>query len=549
VATVTDTLFRRATVVDGTGADRYEADVLVRGATIAAIGHDVVADGARVVDAEGLVLAPGFIDMHAHSDLAVLQPSHLAKVTQGVTTEVVGQDGIGYAPTDAPTLAQVRRQIAGWNGDPADLDFGWRGVGDYLDRVDAGVATNIACLVPQGNLRLMTVGPDDRPASPAEIARMKQLLGEALEHGAVGMSSGLTYTPGMYADTEELAALCEVVAEHGGFYAPHTRSYGAGALESYAEMLELARRTGCAVHLTHATMNFPVNRGRAGEFLRLVDAAIADGCDVTLDSYPYLPGSTTLSALLPSWASSSGVDATLARLEDPEARERIRVAVDEVGSDGSHGVVVDWEAVQLAGVSDPGLEPLVGTTVAALAAERGTTPIEVFFDLLLRDRLATSILQHVGDEQNLQEIMRHRVHMGGSDGILVGSRPHPRAWGTFARYLARYTRELGVLGLEACVNHLSGRPAARLGLRDRGLVREGYAADLVLFDAETVEDAATFDHPRLPATGIRSVLVNGVFAIDDGTPTGDTAGHSLRGDHHLRTSHNRNSHNERGAVA
>ena len=228
-------------------------------------------------------------------------------------------------------------------------------MGEYLDRLDQGIATNAAYLVPQGTLRLLVVGPDDRPATADEIVRMQEILAESLRAGAVGMSSGLTYTPGMYADTSELAALCEVVAAGGGYYSPHTRSYGAGALTAYAEMLDLARSTGCPVHLTHATMNFAENAGRAAEFLALVDAALADGCDISLDTYPYLPGCTTLSALLPSWSSAGGPDALLARLDDPETRERIRVNVEETGSDGCHGVTVDWDTIQISGVGNPAL--------------------------------------------------------------------------------------------------------------------------------------------------------------------------------------------------
>ena len=357
---------------------------------------------------------------------------------------------------------------------------------------------------------------------------MQEILGESLRAGAVGLSSGLTYTPGMYADTGELAALCEVVAAHGGYYCPHTRSYGAGALAAYTEMLDLARSTGCPVHLTHATMNFAENAGRAGEFLALVDAALADGCDISLDTYPYLPGCTTLVALLPSWAAAGGPDALLARLADPAARERIRVDVEETGSDGCHGVVVEWDTIQISGVANADLAGLVGSTIAEIASREGRSGTDVFFDLLRRDELATTILQHVGHEDNVRAIMQHRTHMGGSDGILVGDRPHPRAWGTFPRYLAHYSRELGLLGLEECVAHLTGRPATRLRLADRGFVREGYAADLVLFDPTTVADTATFTEPRQPAAGIPYVLVNGVLAVDRGRPTGHRAGRALR---------------------
>ncbi|MBF6066204.1 D-aminoacylase [Nocardia terpenica] len=523
-------LFRGVDIVDGSGAPRYRGDVVVADGRIAEIaGPGVISGADRVVDGENLVLAPGFIDMHAHSDLHLLtEPGHFAKLSQGVTTEVIGQDGLSYAPIDEPTLTLVRRQIAGWNGNPTDLDFSWRSVADYLDRLDRGITPNAAYLVPQGTLRLLVVGPEQRPATADEIARMRELLARGLAEGAVGMSSGLTYTPGMYADTGELAALCEVVAQYGGFYAPHHRSYGAGALAAYAEMIELARTTGCAVHLTHATLNFGENRGRAPELLAMIDAALADGCDISLDTYPYLPGSTTLSALLPSWAHSGGPEAALARLADPAERARIALDVDVNGSDGCHGVTVDWETIQIGGVGNPELNFAVGRRIAELAAAQGIPPVEVFFDLLRRDQLATTILQHVGHEENVRAIMRHARHMGGSDAILVGARPHPRAWGTFPRYLGHYVRELGVLDLEDCVHHLTGRPAWRLRLRERGLIRVGYAADLVLFDPATIADTATFDDPKRQARGIVHVLVNGEFALDDGAPTGRLAGRALR---------------------
>ncbi|WP_328411775.1 N-acyl-D-amino-acid deacylase family protein [Nocardia sp. NBC_00403] len=529
---MTNLLFRDIDIVDGTGAPRFRGDVLIDRGRIAKIAGPRTLNAARIVDAApGSVLAPGFIDMHAHSDLHLLtDPDHFPKISQGVTTEVLGQDGLSYAPIDDATLAVLRRQIAGWNGNPANLDFSWRSVADYLERLDQGITPNVAYLVPQGTLRLLVVGSEQRAATVAEVRRMQELLAQGLREGAVGMSSGLTYTPGMYADTGELAALCEVVADFGGFYAPHTRSYGAGALEAYSEMIELARSTGCALHLTHATMNFGVNRGRAPEFLALVDAARAEGCDITLDTYPYLPGATTLSALLPSWAMSGGPDAALARIDDPALRARIALDVDVNGSDGCHGVTVEWETIQISGVANAELDRYVGKTIDQIADESGVAPVAVFFGLLRRDRFATTILQHVGHEENVRAIMVHPGHMGGSDALLVGDRPHPRAWGTFPRYLGQYVRELGVLELEDCVHHLTGRPADRLRLSDRGLVFTGYAADLVLFDPAAVADTATFDNPKQQARGIQHVLVNGEFAIENGAPTGTLAGRALRMD-------------------
>ncbi|MCX5399387.1 amidohydrolase family protein [Streptomyces sp. NBC_00102] len=533
-----DLVIRDARVIDGGGGPSFRADVAVDGGRISAI-HPEGAAGARpsarrTLDADGLALAPGFIDMHAHSDLALLRdPDHSTKAAQGVTLEVLGQDGLSYAPVDDRTLAEVRRTIAGWNGDGEDIDFDWRTVGEYLDRLDRnfggeGIAVNAAYLVPQGTVRMYAVGWEDRPATGAELDRMRGLVAQGMREGAVGMSSGLTYTPGMYADDAELTALCRVVADHGGYWCPHHRSYGAGALEAYEEMIRLTRTAGCALHLAHATMNFGVNEGRAPELLDLLDRALDEGADISLDTYPYTPGCTTLVAMLPSWASEGGPETTLARLADPVVAARIRHDLEVTGSDGCHGVPIDWDTIEISGVTVPGLSGYVGHTVAASARKRGEEPWTTARRLLDQDRLGSTILQHVGHEENVRRIMRHRVHTGGSDGILRGDKPHPRAYGTFPHYLGHYARELGVLGLEECVAHLTSRPAARLRLTDRGLVRTGYRADLVLFDPSTVAAGSTFEAPRTLPVGIPHVLIDGRFVIEDGRRTQVLAGRSVR---------------------
>lgn len=528
-------VIRDADVVDGSGAPSYRADVVVDGGRIVSIVKEAADAGCqrptarRELDAEGLVLSPGFIDMHAHSDLALLRdPDHSAKAAQGVTLEVLGQDGLSYAPVDDRTLEEVRRAITGWNGHGDDIDFDWRSVGEYLDRLDRGIAVNAAYLIPQGTLRALVVGWEDREATARELDRMRRLVAEGMEQGAVGMSSGLTYTPGMYAKDAELTELCRVVAEYGGYYCPHHRSYGAGALEAYEEMVALTREAGCSLHLAHATMNFGVNKGRAPELLALLDEALASGADISLDTYPYTPGSTTLAALLPSWAGEGGPEAVLKRLADDDTAERIRHHLEEIGADGCHGVPVEWDTIEISGVGDAVFAHFVGRTVAESARSLGESPWTTARRLLLADRLAPSILQHVGHEENVRTIMRHPVHTGGSDGILQGAKPHPRAYGTFPRYLGTYVRELGVLSLEECVAHLTSRPASRLRLPDRGLVREGYRADLVLFDPETVAPGSTFEDPRRLPTGIPHVLVDGRFVIENGLRTDVLAGRAVR---------------------
>lgn len=528
-------VIRDADVVDGSGAPPYRADVVIDDGRIVSIVKEAAAAGCqrptarRELDAEGLVLSPGFIDMHAHSDLALLRdPDHSAKAAQGVTLEVLGQDGLSYAPVDDRTLEEVRRAITGWNGYGDDIDFDWRSVGEYLDRLDRGIAVNAAYLIPQGTVRALVVGWEDREATPEELDRMRRLVAEGMEQGALGMSSGLTYTPGMYAKNAELTELCRVVARYGGYYCPHHRSYGAGALEAYEEMATLAREAGCPLHLAHATMNFGVNKGRAPELVALLDEALASGADISLDTYPYTPGATTLAALLPSWAGEGGPEALLKRLADDDTAERIRHHLEVVGADGCHGVPIEWDTIEISGVGDPALADCVGRTVAQSARARGESPWTTARRLLLADGLAPSILQHVGHEENVRTIMRHPVHTGGSDGILQGAKPHPRAYGTFPRYLGTYVRESGVLSLEECVAHLTSRPASRLRLPDRGLVKEGYRADLVLFDPETVAPGSTFDDPRRLPTGIPHVLVDGRFVIEDGRRTDVLAGRAVR---------------------
>ncbi|KAH7098744.1 N-acyl-D-amino acid deacylase family protein [Auriculariales sp. MPI-PUGE-AT-0066] len=508
-----DIVFKNVSIVDGSGTvPRFQSNVVVRGDSILCISESALlaasTPGVRIIDGQSgkLALSPGFIDMHAHSDLSLLHtPDHAAKLTQGVTLEVVGQDGIGYAP------------IAGWNGNPAEESFWrWRSVREYLDTLDSSrVATNVAYLVPQGNLRMLVLGYDPRAATQDEIDKMKAILETAMNDGAVGMSSGLTYVPGMYASTSELGQLLTVVARRGGYYCPHTRSYGKVRL-----------------HLTHATLNFAENRGRAAEFLQMIDSAIADGIDITLDTYPYLPGSTTLAALLPSWAGAAA--------KRPETVAKIRHDVEVVGTDGCHGCTLEWSTIEICGVSnDPSLvSTCIGKTVADIAASHNPPwdTFDVFVDILLRDRLATTILQHVGHEENVRAIMRHPQHTGGSDGILTAVKPHPRGardlYALDPDALSSYATVQPVTifegGLEEAVAHLTSRSARVIGLKDRGLVRESYKADLVLFDPETVEDVATFANPRQPAKGIVTVMVNGVLALDEGKLTGQRSGQTLR---------------------
>ena len=517
------------TVADGSGTDPVPADVVVVDGRV----REVEPPSRRtrvgkVLDVSGHVVAPGFIDMHAHSDLAVLaDPEHLAKTMQGVTTEVVGQDGLGYAPVSEEVMDLTREQIAGWNGVP-DLDYAWRSVGDYLDRVDAGAAVNVATLVPHGTVRMLAMGSASRPASERELAEIRSLVDAGMADGAMGLSTGLTYVPGMYASDEEIVDALEPVRARGGFYCSHHRNYGADVVQAYTECLALAEAAHVPLHLAHCHVNFPQNRGRAVEVLDAVDAAMSRGLDVTLDSYPYLAGATYLAALLPSWSAEQGSSHTLELLEDPDSRRRILHEIEVVGSDGHHGIAMDWAVIRISSVSDPGLAEYVGRTVAELAHERGLPPGELFADLLVADRLGAGCLVEVGNEENVQAVMRHRSHTVGSDGILVGERPHPRGWGTCPRFLGAYVRDAGLMSLGEGIAHLTSRAARRLGLHDRGYVRPDFRADLVVLDPTSVGSDASYDDPKLAPTGIPHVFVNGEPTVLDGKRTGLVPGRSVR---------------------
>ncbi|WRT68111.1 uncharacterized protein IL334_005086 [Kwoniella shivajii] len=543
-------IFVSATVITGDPSiEPYEADVLISNGKIQRIitppnatpsSQQKQDDNIRRIDSKGWVLSPGFIDLHAHSDLYLLtNPDHEAKISQGCTTEVIGQDGISYSPVHTTSqLKAIRDQIAGWNGNPSPEDypdiglFDWRTVGEYLDCLEKNKpATNVAYLVPQGNLRLLACGPWDQSASQDEISKQQDELRKAMKQGAVGMSSGLTYTPGMYASTSELGSLCGILAEEfpGAYYAPHHRSYGFKAIESYAEMLGLGRMTGCPIHLTHATLNFTENKGKAPLLLSMIDSARESGVDVTLDTYPYLPGCTTLAALLPSWASAGGPTETLKRLKDEMIREKIRRAVEETGCDGGHGIPTNWEEIQIGSTTHPSIAHYSGKRVAEVARSLNQPPIQVFFEVLVKDRLATSCIMHIGNEENVREIMCHHTHCSGSDAILHGKGTHPRAYGTFPRFLGHYSRDLNLLSMSEMISHLTSRPAKRLGIYpNRGLIAEGSAADLVLFDPKTIKDRATYEEPKLRAEGLRFVLINGQIAMDEGILNGSRGGKVLR---------------------
>jgi N-acyl-D-amino-acid deacylase len=510
-------------VVDGTGSPWFRADVGVRGDRIAAVGALGHAEARQRLDVAGRVVAPGFVDTHVHADLALLaDPLHEAAIRQGVTTYLLGQDGVAMAPASPATLAYMRRYTAGFSG-RFELPDRWSSMAEYLACFDRRAAMNVACLIPNGNVRMDVMGLETRAPTADELARMRRLVRQAMEEGAVGLSSGLDYIPSRYAGTEELRDLCREIAPYGGVYVTHMRGYAPDSvIGAMDEAFRIAREAGVAALISHFN-------SQAELVLPHLDRARAAGLDVTFDLYGYLAGSTILGMVaLPPWVQEGGADATLARLGDPAVRARLR-------SEGFAGPRGPLDEVRLSYVEAPAYRAYEGLTLAE-AARRATghaepsAMVDFVCDVLVQSGLAAGcVVPHrQRGEADVTALMRHPAMMGGSDGIFAGSRPHPRGWGCFGRYLGHYVREARIWTLEEAVQHLAAHPARRLGLADRGLVRAGMAADLVVFDPDRVGDRATYGDGRQPAVGMDHVLVNGEPVLLGGQRTAARPGRPLR---------------------
>jgi N-acyl-D-amino-acid deacylase len=513
-----DLLIAGGRVIDGTGNPGYVGDVGVRGDTIAAVGHLPGATATRRIDADGLVVCPGFIDMHVHSDVMLLaDPRHEAKVRQGVTTELLGQDGLSYAPLTPANLRRVRRYLAGLNGDPP-IAWDWSSVAEFLDRFDRQVAVNVAYLAPHNALRIEALGWAARTATDAELARMADLADAALADGAFGFSTGLTYAPNCWSDTRELIAIGRAVACRGGIYVTHLRDQGDGVLDPIREALEIGERAGLPVHLSHLKASRLGRSAPVEDVIALLESARARGLDVTFDSYPYLAGSSMLHAVLPLWLSEGGPEALLARLRDPTIRDRLRAEFARQPP--------RWERLVVAAVRTERHRRLEGRTLAETFG--GRDPVDALCDLLLAEELGVAHVALADGEAEVRRLLAHPLQMVGSDALLIGGRPNPRTYGTFPRFLGRYARDLGLLRLEDAVRHVTSFPAQRLGLTDRGLLRPGCKADLVVFDPGALIDRATFEQPRRFPVGIAWVLVNGQPVVTPAGHTGATPGRALR---------------------
>jgi N-acyl-D-amino-acid deacylase len=523
-----DAILRNGRIVDGTGSPWHRGDVAIADGRIAAVGA-VEADGAVEVDLDGDVVAPGFIDIHTHSDftLPANRDAH-SKVRQGVTLEIVGNCGTSAAPRYGSASRSVDDWFASRGLDDAVDPTAWESMAGYLEYLASdGVSLNVGSLVGHGNVRAAVVGYEDRAPSPDELDEMRALVAEAMADGAVGLSTGLFYSPGSYADVDEVVALAEVAADHGGFYATHMRSESDELVASVRETIEIGRRADVPVQISHHKAVGPDNWGLVRATLRRMELARRrEGIDVQCDQYPYVASSTSLGAILPNWAHDGGDDALLDRLRDPETRARIR---EEVKS----GRTGDWDGVLVAGVQNPDLKSYEGKTLAELASRDGEerSPVEMLLDIVLEDENRTMHVSFGMDETDVRTVMRHDLTMVGSDGSslrptgpLGDGVPHPRNYGTFPRVLGHYARDEEVLSLERAVHKMTGMPAARLGLDDRGVVKRDARADLTVFDPDTVAETGDFLDPAVYPAGIDHVLVNGEFVVRDGDHTGERPG-------------------------
>ncbi len=524
-----DVLIKNALIIDGTGAAAFEADLALKGPKIARVGPLKHAEASLVIDAGGLALAPGFIDMHSHADFSLpTLPTADSLVHQGVTTAVVGQCGLSPAPLMEESREEVTAAISSFFGDVAkSIPWSqWSSFGDFAAFLARrGCSLNIAALVGHGMIRAGVMGFGEGRANADQMARMQQELIAAMQQGAIGLSTGLIYPPGSFTSTDELIELTRAVGERNGFYFSHIRDEGDGLLEAVAEAIRIGRETGAAVQISHFKAAARHNWEKSAQALELIQQARQEGLDVTVDMYPYRAGSTILVAMLPQWAHVGGPEQTLKRLADPDQRRKMTVAMQS----GGFARGIGWEDVLI--TEAPSQTRYEGRTVAQLAADTGKTPDDWVFDALLETRLDITMAMFGMSEENRRREILFPAMMIGSDGIglapgapLAKGVPHPRSYGTFVRVLGRYVRELSILKLEEAIHRMTGLPAKKLRLADRGVIKAGLAADLVIFDPQTVSDRATYEKPHQYAAGISHVLVNGRPVIRDGVHTGARPG-------------------------
>ncbi|MFL6234544.1 MAG: amidohydrolase family protein [Thermoanaerobaculia bacterium] len=528
-----DLILRGGTIYDGSGGKPFVGDVAVNGDRIVSVGSLGSAKGKKEVDARGLAVSPGFVNMLSWATESLLVDGRAqSDVRQGVTLEVMGEGGSMGPLNDAMKKETVEQQ--------GDLKYPvtWTTLGEYLDQLAArGIAPNVASFVGATTVRIHEVGYANRPPTAEELARMRKLVDQAMEEGALGVGSSLIYAPAFYAGTDELVALCEEAARYGGMYISHMRSEGNRLLEAMDELIDISRRAKLPAEIYHLKAAGQQNWGKLDAAIKKVEDARASGLRITADMYNYTAGATGLDASMPPWVQEGGLEAWIARLKDPAIRERVKKEMDTpTDAWENFFTAAGPDRILLAAFKNEKLKPLTGKTLAEIAKLRGKSPEETAMDLVIEDDSRIGTIYFLMSEDNVKkEIALPWVSFGSdaeapsAEGVFLKSSAHPRTYGNVARLLGKYVRDEKVIPLEEAVRKLTSLPATNLKIRDRGLLKPGYFADVVVFDPAKIADHATFDKPHQYATGVRHVFVNGVQVLKEGEPTGAAAGRVVRG--------------------
>lgn len=530
-----DLLLQNAVIYDGSGGPWYRGDVAVRAGIIEETGALPPGCASETVDLAGKALCPGFVDMHSHSDFSAFMVNDVdGKVTQGVTTEVCSNCGLAMTPSVPERAGLLHEYMRPYlpDGIPAPQEF--RSLEQMMDRIDsAGYMTDLVFLAAHGPLRIAAMGFENRRAEPAELDRMKELLAGEMESGAAGLSSGLIYPPGCFADTDELVELCRVAADYGGIYTTHMRSESADTLKAVAEAIDIGRRSGCPVHISHHKIMAQLE-GLSRQTLGMMEAARREGIDVTCDVYPYTAGSTMIGALLPPWVNEGGAAQLVGRLADPVSRKRVGEDMEKVipGWDNFSKTSGLENILIFTAERDKSLE---GRTLGDIAAGRSRNTLETLFDIIVSERANCTVAIFSQSESDNRRIVAHPLSMIGSDshpastkGIYASRRSHPRSFGTFPRVLGKYVRDDHVIPLETAIWKMTGFPAQRCGLSDRGLIKKGLLADLVAFDPGTIRDRADFTDTSVPSEGIAYVWKRGKLIVRDNVSVSPPTGTCIR---------------------
>ena len=529
-----DVVIRNGHIVDGTGSPWYAGDIAIRDGRIAAVGPVLGAKAGKTIDAHGMVVAPGFIDMLGQSDLTILvRPDLPSKIFQGITTEFTGE-GSSAAPLNSRIIAADRLAY-----DHLKITPDWQTLGQYFARLERQkIGINVGDYVGATQVRRMVIGDDDRAPTSKELEQMRRLVREAMEDGAMGLSTSLQYPPAPYAKTEELIALASEASRYGGSYATHMRSESDDVLPALDEAIRIGREARLPVEIWHIKVAGKRNFGRMREVVGKIDSARKAGVDIAADTYAYTAWFNSLSAMVPPWAHDGGTDKLIQRMKDPAARKKIRHDMETQGSweNNAWQEISNPDDILIGAVQNPELLPLQGKTLGAIAREKKADPLDALLDLLIADRAFTSVAVFGMDEPDVTLALQQPwVSINNDsegtapDGILGQEHPHPRAYGTFPRILRKYVREEKRLTLEDAIRKFSSLPAQRMRISDRGVLKAGMWADIVVFDPDSVRDLATFEKPNQLSEGMRWVLVNGVPVIADGKATGALPGKVLRG--------------------